>query len=160
MAEIVSLSQLEEFKKKLNPLLKVVLAGGCFDILHIGHVDFLEKAKKQGDILIILLESDEAIKKTKGTNRPIHTQQERAYMLSQIISVDYIVLLPSDMENKDYDNIVKSIQPAIIATTEGDTSISHKERTAQLVGAQVICVNKIIPKVSTSRIVQILSQEE
>lgn len=160
VAKILSLNQLEEIKTNLDSSVKIVLAGGCFDILHIGHLTFLEKAKEKGDILIILLESDQTIKRTKGANRPIHTQHERAYMLSQLTSVDYVILLPQDMENKDYDNIVKSIQPAIIATTEGDIYISHKERQAQLVGAKVLCVNKIIPKVSTSKIVEILSQEE
>jgi len=158
MSKVIPLAKLDKLKEKLHSL-KIVVAGGCFDILHIGHLDFLESAKKQGDILIVLLESDKTIKKTKGTNRPIHTQEERAYMLSQITSVDYVLMLTPDMENKDYDNVVKSIQPAIIATTEGDAYISHKERQAHLVGAQVVCVNKIIPKVSTSRIVEILSQE-
>lgn len=159
--KIISLQQVEHVSQELhNQNKKIVLAGGCFDILHLGHLTFLEKAKGQGEILIVLLESDEAIKKTKGAERPIHSQEERAYMLTQLVPVDYVVLLHANMQNEEYDNIVKWIQPAIIAATEGDPGVSHKERQAGLVGADVVNVVKHLPNMSTSRIVHILSEEQ
>ena len=64
--------------------MKIVLVGGCFDILHLGHVVFLEKAKKEGDVLVVLLESDEKVRFLKGKGRPVHTQSERAEILSAL----------------------------------------------------------------------------
>lgn len=161
MATIIPFEKLEELSKQLHTTNKiVVLAGGCFDILHYGHITFLQKAKEQGDILVLLLESDQTIKETKGAERPIHSQEERAYMLSQLLPVDYVVLLPPNMKNEQYDQVVKWIQPAIIAATEGDTGISHKERQAGLVGAEVVNVTKNLSNMSTSRIVHILSEEQ
>ena len=75
-----------------------VLAGGCFDVLHPGHIVFLEKAKKAGDYLVVLLESDKKIRKLKGKGRPVHSQKERAEILSALKSVDSVVCLPY-MEN-------------------------------------------------------------
>src|SRR5690606_3739180 len=63
---------------------KIILVGGCFDVLHEGHIKFLESAKKNADILILLLESDENISKRKGINRPVNIQKNRAIVLSSL----------------------------------------------------------------------------
>src|SRR3990167_9728836 len=95
MAEILSVGRIAAFSKDLKKQGKVVvLAGGCFDILHPGHVIFLEKAKKTGDILVVLLESDQKVKELKGINRPVHTQIDRAQVLFALRAVDYVVMLP------------------------------------------------------------------
>lgn len=138
---------------------KIVLVGGCFDILHLGHITFLEKAKQQGDILIVLLESDERIKKIKGLQRPFHTQQQRAHMLSNLRSVDFVVGLPTTMEDADYDSLVTRIHPNILATTENDPFMQHKQRQARSIGAHVVTVTKRIPHLSTSNFIKILSRE-
>jgi D-beta-D-heptose 7-phosphate kinase/D-beta-D-heptose 1-phosphate adenosyltransferase len=70
----------------------VVFTNGCFDILHAGHVDYLAKAKECGDVLIVGLNSDLSIKKLKGKSRPIIPESERAFILKNLKSVDYIVL--------------------------------------------------------------------
>ena len=62
--------------------MKKVLVGGCFDLIHYGHIVFLKEARKQGDYLIVALESDDNVKKYKGENRPVHKQSERAEMSS------------------------------------------------------------------------------
>lgn len=160
MNKIITLEQLEELSQKLKQENKsIVLAGGCFDILHLGHISFLEKAKQTGDTLILLLESDETIRKIKGTTRPIHTQKERAFMLSHIDLVDYIVLLSPHMTNEEYDRVVTTIKPAIIAATTGDKMEVHKKRQAERSGAQFMFVNKPIPNLSTSSIIAILGKE-
>ena len=128
----------------------IVLAGGCFDLLHQGHLSFLQSAKGQGTLLIILLESDEMIKKRKGEARPIQTQNERAHQLATIKDVDYIILLRPQMEDSDYDKLVSEIKPAIIATTKGDPYRHHKERQAQIVNAEVIDVIERLPQYSTT----------
>jgi FAD synthetase len=136
---------------------KIVLVGGCFDILHIGHITFLEKAKKAGDYLIVLLESDQAIQKLKGKNRPINSQADRAKILSSLKVVDKVIALPV-MKDLDYDELVKKIKPAVIATTSGDSGIHHKKRAAKLVGAKVKVVTKNIKDQSTTNLVKLLSE--
>lgn len=138
---------------------KTVLVGGCFDILHIGHISLLENAKKQGDILIVLLESDQSITQKKGSDRPLHTQQQRAEVLAALRFVDYIILLPEHMTHDAYDHLVKAVQPDIMATTENDPGIVHKKRQASITGAQVVTVNQTIQDISTSRIVSALHKE-
>lgn len=137
---------------------KIVLVGGCFDILHLGHITFLEQAKKQGDMLFILLESDAMIKKLKGPNRPFNTQHDRAIILSHLQMVDYVVKLEPLMENSTYDKLVIQLKPAIIATTAGDINKKHKQRQAKLIGAKVVDVTSPVSNQSTSRLINILKE--
>lgn len=153
MGEIVSVEKLTAIAKRLKKQAKkTVLAGGCFDVLHPGHVVFLEKAKKAGDLLVVLLESDEKIKKLKGVNRPVHTQKERAQVLSALRFVDYVVMLPFMVMEQDYDRIISKIKPDIIALTKGYTDVNHHQRSAKQVGAKIKYITKIIGDHSTSRI--------
>ncbi len=136
---------------------RVVLAGGCFDILHTGHMAFLEAAKQDGDVLFVLLESDQMITKTKGQNRPINAQKDRATILASLAPVDYVVLLTYLQSHQDYDMLVLALKPAIIATTKGDPGRHHKERQAKLLHIKVVDVMKRIPSSSTSKLAKLLS---
>lgn len=138
---------------------KIVLAGGCFDILHVGHLTFLEEAKKQGDLLLILLESDEAIRDRKGKNRPINSQTDRARMLASLTATDSIISLKGILENKEYDKLISAIKPAIIATTRADPHRGHKERQAALSGASVVDVTDMVHTNSTTKIAKLLQSE-
>ena len=153
MAEIVSVEKHSQLSKSLRNMDKViVLAGGCFDVLHPGHVIFLEKAKRAGDILIVLLESDEKVRKLKGDNRPVQTQEERAKVLSALRSVDYVVMLPFIDQDSEYDNLIGKIRPDIIAATRGDTKVDHHLRLAKITGAKLSYVTEMIRDYSTSKI--------
>ena len=144
MARIVDLQELEKVLPREKKG-KIVLAGGCFDILHIGHVRFLSEAKKMGNYLVVLLENDKKVKKLKGENRPIFTQQLRAERLSALNCVDLVVLLPMMENDSDYLNLVMKIKPDIIAVTENDPHIEKKKRQAKTVGGEL----KVIPFVET-----------
>lgn len=133
---------------------KIVLAGGCFDILHLGHIHYLEGAKKQGDVLFVLLESDQTTKKLKGSHRPIHTQKHRANILATVPFVDYIVLLPPLETNEAYKRLVILLKPAIIATTKGDPKRHYKEVSAEEIGATVVDVIHRVPDKSTTHSAQ------
>ncbi len=74
----------------------IVTTNGCFDILHVGHVRYLEKAKSFGDVLIVALNSDKSVKSIKGESRPINNENDRAEVLSGLKSVDYVVLFDED----------------------------------------------------------------
>ncbi|HVP80551.1 MAG TPA: adenylyltransferase/cytidyltransferase family protein [Thermodesulfobacteriota bacterium] len=144
MASAVNLQELETFLPKEDKG-RIVLAGGCFDILHIGHVRFLSEAKKMGDYLVILLENDEKVKKLKGKNRPIFTQEIRAEMLSALICVDLVVALPMMENDSDYLKLVMKIKPHIIAVTENDPHMEKKKLQAEIVGGEM----RAIPFVKT-----------
>lgn len=159
MRKIISIEQANQIAEQLHRQNKrIILVGGCFDVLHIGHITFLENAKKHGDILIILLESDETITKTKGAKRPINTQNDRARILAALTAVDIVLLLPQDMSDQAYDDMVITLKPAIIATTSGDSNRYHKERQAKLVDAKVIDVTQPITDQSTTKLVHLLEE--
>jgi len=132
---------------------KVVLVGGCFDVLHPGHIVFLEKAKKAGDKLVVLLESDQKVRKLKGVKRPIHSQIERAQILKALRFVDQVVMLPFIEDDTKYDSIIKKIKPNIIAVTKGYGNIDHHQRVAKLVGAKLKFVTAKVGNYSTTKIV-------
>lgn len=150
-AKVLTISQLNTLKY-LTKGKRRVLAGGCFDILHPGHAIFLEKAKREGDLLIVLLESDEKIRILKGDIRPMHSQVDRAKVLSDVKFVDFIILLPYFKTESDYDRVVKKINPKVIAVTYGINDGHHK-RAAKLCGASLKYVTKMIGDYSTSKII-------
>ncbi len=145
------LTKLTSILEKQNQ--SIVLVGGCFDLLHLGHIIFLEKAKKQGNLLVVLLESDQKITKLKGANRPLNKQSDRAKMLASLRSVDYVIKLPFIEKESDYDSLVKTLQPKVIATSKGDKHIKHKQRSAKLVNAKLKIVTKLITAYSSSQII-------
>ncbi|PAF53911.1 bifunctional heptose 7-phosphate kinase/heptose 1-phosphate adenyltransferase [Helicobacter sp. 13S00482-2] len=89
---------------------KIIFTNGCFDILHRGHISYLQKAKKMGDILIVGLNSDASVKKLKGKNRPINTQDDRAYVLSALECVDFVIIFDEDTP----ENLVSLISPDVL----------------------------------------------
>lgn len=74
----------------------IVTTNGCFDILHVGHVRYLEETKKFGDVLIVALNSDASVRRLKGEGRPINNENDRAEVLNALKSVDYVVLFDED----------------------------------------------------------------
>ncbi len=89
---------------------KIVFTNGCFDILHYGHVSYLEKARKLGDILIVGLNSDLSVKRLKGDSRPINTQEDRAFILASLASVSYVVIFNEDTPEK----LISKICPDVL----------------------------------------------
>lgn len=138
-----------------NHKTKVVLVGGCFDILHYGHIYFLKKAKKLGDFLVVALESDENTGKLKGPKRPVHTQKQRAEILQSLRLVDKVISLPPF---PNYQKLTKDIHPSIIAVTQGDPMLKKKKEQAKEIGAKVIIIPKI-KTASTTQIAKLLSIE-
>lgn len=88
---------------------KVVFTNGCFDILHAGHVDYLNKAKEMGDILVVALNSDASIKRIKGPKRPIVGETERAFVICNLKSVDYVTFFDEDTPEKIISLLIPDI---------------------------------------------------
>ena len=157
MQNILTTEQAIRIAEKLNNK-RIVIAGGCFDVLHVGHVRFLQNAKQQGDVLFLLLENDENVKRLKGKDRPINSQKDRAEVLSNLKSVDYVVLLPEMKSDKDYDKLISCLKPDILATTENDPGKKHKERQSEITGANVKEVMKRLESKSTTILKNSLSR--
>ncbi len=87
----------------------VVTTNGCFDILHVGHVRYLEKTKNFGNYLIVLLNSDKSVKSIKGPSRPINNEMDRAEILSALRCVDYVVLFDEDSPR----NLLDEMKPDV-----------------------------------------------
>lgn len=91
--KIKSLKELKNIVEKLKKIgKKIVTTNGCFDLIHLGHIKYLWQAKKQGDILIVGLNSDSSIKKYKGDKRPILDQKARSLILASLSMIDYVVI--------------------------------------------------------------------
>jgi D-beta-D-heptose 7-phosphate kinase / D-beta-D-heptose 1-phosphate adenosyltransferase len=103
--EIAKLSQKLKLKGK-----KIVFTNGCFDLLHAGHISYLEKAKNYGDILILGLNSDRSVTSLKGKGRPINLEADRAYILAALEVVDYVIIFDEDTPYE----LIKSIKPHIL----------------------------------------------
>ncbi len=150
---ILTIKSAANLSRKLKKQGKsIVLAGGCFDVIHPGHIIFLQKAKKAGDALILMLESDGKVRSLKGDNRPVHTQKERAQVLSAIIYVDHIVMLPFITTALEYDKVIEKIRPDVIAAANGDINTSQYLRAAKKVEARFKYVTKVVGNYSTSLI--------
>lgn len=159
MNKIVSTKKAIELVKNFKlQKKKIVLAGGIFDIIHVGHVRFLEKAKQKGDILFILLESDKKAKIEKGNTRPINNQKTRAEILASLNYLDYVVILNNILSDDNYDKLLREIKPDIIAVTKGSTTFTHAKRQSVKTGAKVIEVIPRINNQSTTKIAEFISK--
>ena len=154
---VLKYSDRKNIKKQIKGKI-VVLAGGCFDLLHFGHIKFLEEAKSHGEYLVVALESDENVRKMKGESRPIHSQKQRKAMLEALSGVDEVVALPPMRTHQDYFDFVKKTQPRVIAITQGDPLEGKKSEQANIVGAELIVIPKIHTP-STSQLSKLLGLE-
>lgn len=99
--------KLENWKKEGK---KIVFTNGCFDIIHAGHIDYLEKAKALGDILVIGLNSDNSVKRLKGKDRPINPVEYRKKVLEALKPVDLVIIFEEDTP----ENLIKQVKPDIL----------------------------------------------
>lgn len=109
---------------------KVVFTNGCFDLMHAGHAQYLQAAKALGDVLIVGLNSDASVKRLKGSSRPIIDQDNRAFMLAALTSVDYVVIFEEDTPLE----LIKRLLPDVLVKG-GDWAVED------IVGADVVKQN-------------------
>lgn len=119
--KIVNLEQAIEIRNQweLNKE-TVVFTNGCFDILHLGHVDYLEKAKEKGSKLILGLNSDSSVKKLKGENRPINSEMARARILAALEFIDLIIIFSEETPL----NLIVQLKPNVLVKG-GDYSLEN-----------------------------------
>lgn len=110
MGQVLRRENLADFVSKLHKSGKTVVAtNGCFDILHVGHVRYLQQTKSFADYSIILLNSDKSVRSIKGPTRPINNEQDRAEILCALSCVDYVVLFDEDSPR----NLLDEIKPDV-----------------------------------------------
>ena len=113
---------------------KVVLANGCFDILHVGHVRYLEDARKLGDALVVAINSDRSVRDLKGPGRPILKEDERVALVSALRCVDHVVVF----DERDVSRVLDVLRPSIHAKGTDYTETTVPERDQVLAyGGQV-----------------------
>ncbi|MGE5041885.1 MAG: adenylyltransferase/cytidyltransferase family protein [Candidatus Levyibacteriota bacterium] len=153
MRKIIEYKDLQASLNRIKSQGTIVLVGGCFDVLHKGHIKFLTKAQEHGDILMVMLESDENVRASKGPGRPVNNQIHRAHILAALKQVDYVLLLPSLKTDLEYYELVKKLEPDIIAVTENDPAYKKKAEQAEMVGGKVVEVIERLPH-STTKILE------
>lgn len=146
-SKIVSLNKLIELKSSFaRNHQKVVFTNGCFDILHAGHIHYLEFAKQQGDILILGLNSDFSVKRNKGESRPINCEQDRAAVVAAIEFIDYVVLFNED---EPLDVIAKIIPNILVKGKDWAHYVCGRE-IVEKNGGQVILADLLEGKSTTT----------
>jgi D-beta-D-heptose 7-phosphate kinase/D-beta-D-heptose 1-phosphate adenosyltransferase len=147
---------------------KIVLATGFFDLLHDEHINFLQKAKLSGDVLIVAVESDERARILKGEGRPVQTQLVRCQHISELSAesatkrfyprgklVDYVVLLTPDFDHFEaYDDLMSTVKPHIYAVSSHTSHQKNKDFLAEKYGGHLVVVHEFNPEISTTQIIQ------
>lgn len=129
---------------------KIVFTNGCFDILHVGHVKYLQKAKELGDILIVGLNSDSSVKKLKGKNRPINNEDDRATLLSALFFVDFVVIFNEETPYK----LIKELKPNILVK---GADYKNKDVVGSDLVDEVILIDFVKGK-STTGVIEMISR--
>ena len=148
--------QREELKKTVQALKdvgkKIVFTNGCFDLLHLGHVRYLEAARAEGDVLVIGVNSDRSVHEIKGPNRPVVPQEERAEVLAALACVDFVTIFdePDPLETIRTllpDVLVKGSDWAEDAIVGKDVVEEHGGRVVRVPLTEGASTTKIIEKI-------------
>jgi rfaE bifunctional protein nucleotidyltransferase chain/domain len=115
----------------------VVLANGCFDLIHVGHVRYLEGARREGDVLVVAINSDASVRRNKGTSRPLQPEDERAEILAAFACVDYVTVF----DEPTADDLLRALRPDVHAKgTDWRAEDVPEARTVREIGARVAIV--------------------
>ncbi len=133
---------------------KIVFTAGSWDLIHVGQCRYLERAKAMGDVLVVGVSSNEAIKKVKGPNKPILDEKIRAEMLTYLKSVDFVTVLPEPSCTPS----LGLLRPDIYVTVKEEWTENYKEskeyKTVQKYGGEMVVVDRQSTAISTTKIVQ------
>ena len=150
MLDLQKLYTLTNLEKKLSQSQKkIVFTNGCFDIVHAGHVDYLSKAKKLGDILIIGVNSDTSIRSIKGPKRPIVSLEYRLKVLDSLSFVDYLVVFEEDTPL----NLIKTLKPSVLVKGADweDKKVVGQDVVESYGGT--VKLLELVPSISTTEII-------
>lgn len=140
-------AQVAEWKRRGK---RVVFTNGCFDLLHLGHVDYLEKARNLGDVLVVGLNTDDSVSRFKGPQRPIQDEVSRARVMASLQAVDLVVFFNEDTPQ----NLISELLPHILV--KGSDYLAENIVGADVVknAGGVVKTIDFVPGYSTTRIVE------
>ena len=151
MAEIILLDRLNhkiDYLRSKNKNLVIVATNGCFDILHIGHIRSLQKAKTFGDILVVGINSDSSVKKLKGEDRPLNNENNRAEILAALTCVDIVSIFSEPTAEK----FLETLKPNIyVKGGEYDLDNLPEAKIVQKYGGKTLTI-PMIPEFSTTKL--------
>lgn len=135
----------------------LVVVTGVFDLLHIGHLRFLEAARHLGDALIVGVEDDERVRRWKGPERPIMTQDDRCDLLAALRVVDRVFVISGERVDPDYYvDLLQPLAPRYLAVTADDPFLAEKRAAMARIGVEVRVVTPRIENYSTTRLIRLL----
>jgi rfaE bifunctional protein nucleotidyltransferase chain/domain len=135
----------------------LVFTNGCFDILHRGHVTYLTFARNQGDALVVGVNSDASVKTNKGDNRPINSQEDRAYVLASLRAVDYVVIF----DQKEPKELIARILPQVLVKGRDWAHYVSGREVVEANGGKVVLADMVAGRSTTGtieRIVQVYAK--
>jgi rfaE bifunctional protein nucleotidyltransferase chain/domain len=118
----------EKLSREKRGGMTLALANGCFDILHVGHVRYLQAAKREADLLLVAVNGDESVRELKGKGRPVQPEEDRAEIVASLACVDYVVIF----EEKTVARLISELQPDVQCKGTDYTADSVPEREAML----------------------------
>ena len=155
--KILSLDDLLAWRKTLRAShARLVATNGCFDILHLGHVSYLEAARNEGDALLVAVNADASVRAIKGPNRPVNTEGDRAAVLAALASVDAVHIF----HEPDAMRLLSLVQPDIYAKGGDyniDTINQEERRLIEQMGGKVVVLGGI-PGKSTTGLLEKISR--
>ena len=135
----------------------VVWTNGCFDILHVGHVMYLDKAAREGDVLVVGLNSDASVRRLKGPDRPIVPESERAFVLAALECVDYVTIFSEPTPER----ILEDLKPDVYAKGGDytiDSIVQEERRIVEGYGGRIAIISGVEGKSTTAIIGRILEE--
>ncbi|HYJ45253.1 MAG TPA: D-glycero-beta-D-manno-heptose 1-phosphate adenylyltransferase [Pyrinomonadaceae bacterium] len=149
--KIVSIEELRRERERLRAAgLRLVFTNGCFDILHVGHVRYLQSARQLGDALLVAINSDRSVRELKGQGRPVMSENERAELLAALAAVDYVTIF----DDASPRSLIAEILPDILVKG-GDYKLDeiHGREEVERAGGRVLSL-PFVEGASTSSIIE------
>lgn len=154
--KILTVDEFAKIRSSFPAGRKLVFTNGCFDILHAGHVDLLSRARAQGDVLVLGLNSDKSVRSIKGEKRPVTKQQQRAFVLAGLSCIDYVIFFDEDTPY----NLISQVRPDVLVKG-GDWSVDNivGRDIVEAGGGKVLSL-PLLPGYSTTSVISYIRENE
>jgi D-beta-D-heptose 7-phosphate kinase/D-beta-D-heptose 1-phosphate adenosyltransferase len=154
IGQMLTVEEMQQERRRLAAASKsLVFTNGCFDILHTGHVSYLEFARDQGDALVIGLNSDESVRRNKGPLRPINSQEDRGRVLRSLRAVDYVVVFDDDEPRP----IIEKILPDVLVKGRDWAHYVSGRDVVEAHGGKVVLADLVEGRSTTSTIERVVA---
>lgn len=156
--KIITFQQAAELIKRVNKSGQItILAQGVFDVIHIGHTNFLKEAKQKGDILFVGIELDQSVKLNKGSSRPFNPLDERMQLIADLQCVDFVFAFDESLPYGSSSSALHSarlnqLRPQMLALSIGDPLFDIRHKNALRIGVRIAIVSGVWRQYSTTKL--------